>query len=213
DPLRASGVFYDVDGRPWELSERDAAEHKAISNRGPVSTFFGTLLPIFQTTMSEFEQRIQDEARLYRSVQRERRLTDGTYLDEVSYRKSIVHNELRHNLGEAITTADNATFFLGIGKAAIKPVAIGARRLGTSGSRTPVRATRELADEIANVGPPRSRQTVSLIETREGPTIISGGATDLTAAQKLLARERGLLVADDLPGFHAEITGVYTAGQ
>jgi len=77
----------------------------------------------------------------------------------------------------------------------------------------PVRASSGLADEIASVGPPRSRQTVSIIETHQGQTIVSGGAADLTPAQKALARQRGLVVADDLPGFHAEITGVFDAGR
>ncbi|QDV48208.1 hypothetical protein Enr17x_02190 [Gimesia fumaroli] len=74
-------------------------------------------------------------------------------------------------------------------------------------------ATKELADEIASVGLPRSRQTVVLIETAEGKTIIAAGGPDLTAAQKTLARGKGLLVADDLPGFHAEMTAVATAGE
>lgn len=63
------------------------------------------------------------------------------------------------------------------------------------------------------MGLPRSRQTVVLMETAEGRTIVSAGGPDLTAAQRALSRERGLLIADDLPGFHGEITGVATAGQ
>jgi hypothetical protein len=35
----------------------------------------------------------------------------------------------------------------------------------------------------------------------------------LTAAQKAVARQKGLLIAEDMPGFHAEITGVATAGE
>jgi len=85
------------------------------------------------------------------------------------------------------------------------------RRLFTALTRIP--ATKELADEIASVGLPRSKQTVVLIETAEGKTIVAGGGPDLTAAQKALAREKGLLIADDLPGFHAEMTGIVTAGK
>lgn len=36
---------------------------------------------------------------------------------------------------------------------------------------------------------------------------------DLTSAQKALARQKGLLIAEDMPGFHAEITGIATAGE
>jgi hypothetical protein len=80
-----------------------------------------------------------------------------------------------------------------------------------SAARIP--ATRALADEIASVGLPRSKQTVLLLETREGPTIVAAGGPDLTPAQKALAGQKGLLLADDMPGFHAEITGVVTAGD
>ena len=80
-------------------------------------------------------------------------------------------------------------------------------------SPSQVRATQELADEIASIGLPRSKQTVSLMETTQGRTIVSAGGPDLTDAQKALARQKGLLIADDMPGFHAEMTGVVTAGK
>ena len=83
--------------------------------------------------------------------------------------------------------------------------------VGVHAPRVP--ATQGLADEIASVGLPRSKQTVVLIETAEGRTIVAAGGPDLTPAQKALAQQRGLLVADDLPGFHGELTGMATAGE
>jgi len=80
--------------------------------------------------------------------------------------------------------------------------------------RTGVKATAELVEDIAKATKlPRSRQTVVLIETRQGITIVAAGGTDLSSAQKKIARTRGLLVADDIPGFHAEMTGIVTAGE
>lgn len=97
------------------------------------------------------------------------------------------------------------------GKAAAGAEAIDVGAKTLKFSRVP--ATQELADEIAKKGLPRSRQTVVLIETKQGPTIVAAGGPDLTAAQKQLAREKGLLIAEDMPGFHAEITGIATAGE
>jgi len=77
-----------------------------------------------------------------------------------------------------------------------------------------VPATQELAQELLQAGKLKpGQQTVSLIETANGPTIASGGAIDLNAAKKSFARSRGLLVARDLPGVHAELTGIATAGE
>jgi hypothetical protein len=76
-------------------------------------------------------------------------------------------------------------------------------------SRVP--ATLDLALEIqGNV--PLWQQTVSLIETVEGPTIVAGGAVDLSADQISLALNLGLLVSEPFEGAHAEITGLYSAG-
>jgi hypothetical protein len=55
-------------------------------------------------------------------------------------------------------------------------------------------ATLELAQEIANVESylMRFRRTISLLETAEGPTLVAGGGTDLSAAQIAMARQLGL---------------------
>jgi RHS repeat-associated protein len=77
------------------------------------------------------------------------------------------------------------------------------------------KATQELAQEIANAagGSLRFRRTVALVETTQGPTLVAGGASDLSAAQKALAQQRGLTVVDDLPGADAEITAISGAGR
>ena len=56
-----------------------------------------------------------------------------------------------------------------------------------------VAATKELADEIAAVGLPKSNQTVVLLETADGPTIVAAGGRDLTNTQKELARQKGFV--------------------
>lgn len=58
-----------------------------------------------------------------------------------------------------------------------------------------------------------NRRTVAVMETKEGPTLISGGASDLSAAQKSAAAARGLTVVPDFPGVHAEGTALNGAGQ
>jgi len=74
-------------------------------------------------------------------------------------------------------------------------------------SRGPA-ATLELAQEIAT----HAKQTISIMETAEGPTLVAGGVRDLSAAQKALAVERGLTPVE-LPGFHAEKTLIHAAGE
>ena len=77
------------------------------------------------------------------------------------------------------------------------------------------RATPQLAREIADAEkvPLNNRRTVAVTETREGPTLVSGGASDLSDDQKKLARERGLTPTNDLPGADAEITMLDHAGR
>ena len=52
-------------------------------------------------------------------------------------------------------------------------------------------ATRDLAQQIANVArfPMNFKRTITLLETKEGPTLVAGGASDLSAAQTQLARQ------------------------
>ncbi len=95
---------------------------------------------------------------------------------------------------------------------------VGGAKPGTAGSlrgleAKPAAATIQLADEIASCGLPSSKQSVALIETDGGPTIVAAGGPDLTAAQKLFAHENGLSIAGDAPGIHAEVKGVFAAGD
>jgi len=84
---------------------------------------------------------------------------------------------------------------------------------GAGGGVRPVaKATQEAAEAIAKLGT-RSKQTVVLMETAQGRAIISSGGTKLSSAQKALARRKGFLIAEDLAGFHGELTGIITAGQ
>lgn len=79
-----------------------------------------------------------------------------------------------------------------------------------SGGRGP-RATLELA-EIIQGRTPLSAKTIALLETLEGPTLVGGGESDLTAAQIALAREYGL-VPTALEGMHAEQTVLHESVQ
>ena len=76
-------------------------------------------------------------------------------------------------------------------------------------------ATRGLAQQIANVErvPLNFRRTIALLETKEGPTLVAGGATDLSAAQVQLAKQLGLTPAPPLPGVHAELTATTGAAK
>jgi hypothetical protein len=75
-------------------------------------------------------------------------------------------------------------------------------------------AARDLAKQIANAArfPMNFKRTISLLETKEGPTLVAGGASDLSAAQTQLAMELGLTPAPHMPGAHAEPTAIYGAG-
>jgi hypothetical protein len=73
------------------------------------------------------------------------------------------------------------------------------------------KATLELAMEIQG-STPLSAQTVSLLETAEGPTLVGAGEADLSAQQVALAQSRGL-TPTALEGFHAEQTVINGAGE
>ncbi len=77
-------------------------------------------------------------------------------------------------------------------------------------------ATEARAAQIQAAGPLPSRaQTVTLLETAEGPTLAAGGGTDLSPAQKAIAEQLGCTLVPDLPGLHAEetaLTGAYHLG-
>jgi hypothetical protein len=55
-------------------------------------------------------------------------------------------------------------------------------------------ATLDLAKQIANIErvPMNVRRTITILETQEGPTLVAGGASDLSPAQVAFARDRGL---------------------
>jgi RHS repeat-associated protein len=72
-------------------------------------------------------------------------------------------------------------------------------------------ATLDLAMKIQG-STPLSAQSVALLETVEGPTLVGAGAGDLTAEQVALARQFGL-TPTTLPGFHAEQTVINAAGE
>ncbi|XXY20353.1 RHS repeat-associated core domain-containing protein [Sorangium sp. So ce216] len=76
-------------------------------------------------------------------------------------------------------------------------------------------ATRALAEQIAGVEsfPLNVRRTVTVLETSEGPTLVAGGASDLSAVQFAEARRLGLTPTAPMPGFHAEKTAIAGAGD
>jgi hypothetical protein len=81
--------------------------------------------------------------------------------------------------------------------------------LGAGATAEGPAATLELAQEIANVEsyPMRFRRTIALLETAEGPTLVAGGGTDLSAAQIEMARQLGLTPVTGV-GEHAELTAI-----
>jgi hypothetical protein len=107
-------------------------------------------------------------------------------------------------------TAGAAKGVMAVGKAVVDRVAT---RLAPAVKGPP--ASRELAQSIANVEkfPMNFKRTVAVLETREGPTLVSGGASDLSAAQEEFARKLGLTPVPKMPGYHAEPTSIYGAGD
>jgi RHS repeat-associated protein len=90
-------------------------------------------------------------------------------------------------------------------------VVLAAPELGTA--QGPL-ATLELAQNIANVEaiPMNYFRTVSLLQTAEGPTLVAGGTSDLSAAQVSLANQLGLTPVA-APGLHAEMTAISGASR
>jgi hypothetical protein len=90
-----------------------------------------------------------------------------------------------------------------------------ASEMGAASAARGPAATRELAQQIANVErfPMNHRRTVSVLETAEGPTLVAGGATDLSASQIAAAQKMGLTPVSPMPGFHAEKTVITGAGE
>jgi hypothetical protein len=71
----------------------------------------------------------------------------------------------------------------------------------------------KMAENVQQAGKiPRRWQTVSVLETAEGQTLVGAGRRDLNAAQKELAQKLGLRVTE-LSGAHAEETVLNAAGQ
>jgi hypothetical protein len=81
--------------------------------------------------------------------------------------------------------------------------------LGVGAAAEGPAATLELAQGIANVEsyPMRFRRTIALLETAEGPMLVAGGGTDLSAAQIAMARQLGLTPVTGV-GEHAELTAI-----
>lgn len=61
-----TGMIWTIDGRPWELSEQDASDWKAITSRGWWTEGSNSVLPIFWTSVPEFEAEVRRKARSYR---------------------------------------------------------------------------------------------------------------------------------------------------
>jgi len=98
--------------------------------------------------------------------------------------------------------------------AAEEEIAIGAAEAveGAVVARGPA-ATLELAQQVAKAGGGGWWRTVSVMETAEGPTLVGGGASDLSVAQKAFAERLGLTVAEDMAGAHAEATVLQSAAN
>ncbi len=76
-------------------------------------------------------------------------------------------------------------------------------------------ATREMALIIANAAPyPMNfRRTIALLETLENVTLVGAGASDISEAQIVLARQLGYTPVPPMPGFDAEPTVIFGAGE
>ncbi|WP_441289865.1 RHS repeat domain-containing protein [Sorangium sp. KYC3313] len=134
----------------------------------------------------------------------------------------------RHGADTAL--AIDRSDYRAAGSAGVKTILLGAatvygagRGLGAlaegstaaAGAARAASAARELAQHIANVErvPMNFRRTVALVETAEWPTLVAGGASDLSAAQIAAAQKLGLTPVHPMPGVHAEPTAIFGAGK
>jgi RHS repeat-associated protein len=111
---------------------------------------------------------------------------------------------------EAEGAAAGVTVLAEVGGAAAEGAEVVSTGAEIAASRGP-QATLELALKVQGTTP-LSAQTVALLETAEGPTLVGAGEADLTAAQIAVAEQQGLTVTS-LEGFHAEQTVINAAGE
>jgi hypothetical protein len=72
---------------------------------------------------------------------------------------------------------------------------------------------KDLALELKAAAPPNLPQTINVINTEGGPTIVTTGGVPLTKEQLAIADFRELVIGDFAKGFDAEPMGLYTAGR
>lgn len=116
---QGTGVFWDVDGRPWELSSLDIRDWKAITERGGWKEGLNAVAPMFWTSIPEFEAEVKRKARSYRDRML---LVEGSPnpIDVFKRRSERTQTALLADAEEAFTTIDNATSFAGFAKAPLK---------------------------------------------------------------------------------------------
>ncbi len=122
-PNRGTGVFWTVDGRPYELSEQEIRDWEAITNRNAWNGFWSVLGKAFYTTEEEFKANIDREARGYRDMMK---AVDGKTIAEIDpmarqlRRDARVRGAMQHKVLEVYETADNALFVVGVAKNGLK---------------------------------------------------------------------------------------------
>ncbi len=112
---------------------------------------------------------------------------------------------MRDRRGGGVHAYDNALEYAEWREVGGQGAIHGAAATTTAAEAAPA-ATLDIAQQVAKAGGGGWWRTVSVMETAEGQTIVGGGATDLSIAQKEFARQLGLTVAEDAPGLHAEAT-------
>ena len=152
-----TGMIWTIDGRPLELSEQDASDWQSITSRDWWTEGSNSILPIFWTSVPEFEAEVRRKARSYRDrmLRVEGSAAAANPIDLDKRRSARAQAALQADFAELATTVDNATFLGGLAKA---PLKAGLKAITKSAES---RAASVLAAEAAAETAARTRTTIA----------------------------------------------------
>lgn len=168
-----SGMIWSIDGRPWELSEQDANDWRAITSRGSWADGLNSVFPIFWTSVPEFEAEIRRKARSYRDrmLRLEGSAATVDPIELEKRRSARAQAALQADFAELATTVDNATFLAGLAKAPLKA------GVGAITKAAESRASAALAADAA---------AEAAIKTRSAFAVTNAERSGLAAANELV---------------------------
>ncbi len=185
-----TGMIWTIDGRPWELSEQDASDWRAITSRGSWAEGLNSVFPLFWTSVPEFEAEVRRKARSYRDrmLRVEGSAAAANPIDLDKRRSARAQAALQADFAELATTVDNATFLGGLAKA---PLKAGVRAITKAAE---ARAAAALAAESVAETVEAAARTRTAIASRLTENASATSSTELATPPRISP-----LIADAMP--------------